>query len=80
MGKSSVLHSSSSLKKQLVSNIRKISPEYFAFNEAFAKDDNKYNQHSIKTVTAVPQLAVLLFAGPIRMAAQALAYFELSKF
>jgi len=34
-------------------------------------------QHSIKIVTAVPQIAVLLFAGPIRMAAEALAYFEI---
>uniref|UniRef100_A0A915MGP4 RNA helicase n=1 Tax=Meloidogyne javanica TaxID=6303 RepID=A0A915MGP4_MELJA len=55
----------------------KIEPEYFVFHEAIAKDDNIMTQHSIKIVTAVPQIAVLLFAGPIRMAAEALAYFEI---
>uniref|UniRef100_A0A1I8BYJ8 Helicase ATP-binding domain-containing protein n=1 Tax=Meloidogyne hapla TaxID=6305 RepID=A0A1I8BYJ8_MELHA len=84
VGKSSLLHASSSLKKQLSAitnsssnNSKRIEPEYFVFHEAIAKDDNNINQHSIKIVTAVPQLAVLLFAGPIRMAAEALAHFEI---
>nr|CAD2181466.1 unnamed protein product [Meloidogyne enterolobii] len=81
VGKSSIFHASSSLKKQLTNtssnNSKKIEPEYFVFHEAIAKDDNIMTQHSIKIVTAVPQIAVLLFAGPIRMAAEALAYFEI---
>nr|CAD2165609.1 unnamed protein product [Meloidogyne enterolobii] len=84
VGKSSIFHASSSLKKQLTTitntssnNSKKIEPEYFVFHEAIAKDDNIMTQHSIKIVTAVPQIAVLLFAGPIRMAAEALAYFEI---
>ncbi|KAF7631095.1 hypothetical protein Mgra_00008682 [Meloidogyne graminicola] len=84
IGKASILHASSSLKKQLLAPSNKknsqsdtLEPEYFVFHEAIAKDDNNNNQHSIKTVTAVPQLSVLLFAGPIRMAAQALAHFEI---
>nr|CAD2161110.1 unnamed protein product [Meloidogyne enterolobii] len=84
VGKSSIFHASSSLRKQLTTitntssnNSKKIEPEYFVFHEAIAKDDNIMTQHSIKIVTAVPQIAVLLFAGPIRMAAEALAYFEI---
>uniref|UniRef100_A0AC35TQX4 ATP-dependent RNA helicase DHX36 n=1 Tax=Rhabditophanes sp. KR3021 TaxID=114890 RepID=A0AC35TQX4_9BILA len=60
------LHPGSILKRQVMDYNKQFVPqiEYLAFNE-IAKIDQRL---TVKTITAVPPISVLLFAGPLRLA------------
>lgn len=55
--------------------------EYFAFQEAISTSSRMdyIGPLSIRTVTAVPQLAILLFAGPNHIDEETIVKFELGK-